>query len=216
MLVLAVAVLSPWWVPPVLRPLAFFRVKHVEVRGTRYASPADVAKALAVDTIRSLWDDTRVLERRVEALAYIREAQVSRHMPSTLVVTVEENVPIALVPTAGGFRAYDEEGRVLSVDPSRTPVDLPVIAKRDTALLRLLGEVRASDPSLFARISEVRRSRSDELMVQLVAVPVRVMANVTVDQLAQIAPVEDDLAKRRVRPFELDLRFKDQVIARIQ
>lgn len=216
MLVLAVAVLSPWWVPPVLRPLAFFRVKHVEVRGTRYASPADVAKALAVDTIRSLWDDTRVLERRVEALAYIREAQVSRHMPSTLVVTVEENVPIALVPTAGGFRAYDEEGRVLSVDPSRTPVDLPVIAKRDTALLRLLGEVRASDPSLFARISEVRRSRSDELMVQLVAVPVRVMANVTVDQLAQIAPVEDDLAKRRVRPVELDLRFKDQVIARIQ
>lgn len=211
-----VAGTAPWWGPAVLRPLAFFRIKHVDVRGTRYASPADVAKALAIDTLRSIWDDTKVLERRVRALPHIREAAVSRRIPSTLVVTVEENIPIALVSGTNGFRAYDEDGRALTLDPSRTPVDLPIIAKRDTALLRLLGEVRASDPSLFARISEVRRTGRDELVMQLVTVPVRTMADVTVDQLAQIAPVEDDLAKRRARPVELDLRFKDQVIARIQ
>ena len=215
-LLIAVAGAAPWWGTAVLRPLAFFRVKHVDVRGTRYASPADVAKALAIDTLRSLWDDTDVLERRVRALPHIRDAEVSRRIPSTLVVTVEENIPIALVPGANGFRAYDEDGRALTLDPSRTPVDLPVIAKRDTTLLRLLGEVRASDPSLFARISEVRRSGRDELVMQLVSVPVRAMVDVTVDQLAQIAPVEEDLGKRRVRPVELDLRFKDQVIARIQ
>jgi len=207
---------APWWGPAVLRPLAFFRVKHVDVRGTRYASPADVAKALAIDTLRSIWDDTKVLERRVRALPHIREAAVSRRIPSTLAVTVEENIPIALVSGTNGFRAYDEDGRALTLDPSRTPVDLPIIAQRDTALLRLLGEVRASDPSLFARISEVRRVGRDELVMQLVTVPVRTMVDVTVDQLAQIAPVEEDLSKRRVRPVELDLRFKDQVIARIQ
>ncbi|MEP7346335.1 MAG: FtsQ-type POTRA domain-containing protein, partial [Gemmatimonadaceae bacterium] len=206
----------PWWGPPLLRPLAFFRVKHVEVRGTRYAPPSDVAKALGVDTMWSLWDDTDVLERRVRALPHVREAEVSRRIPSTLVVTVEENIPIALVPGTDGFHAYDEDGRALTLDPSRTPVDLPIIAKRDTTLLRLLGEVRASDPSLFARISEVRRNGRDELVMQLVTVPVRAMVDVTVEQLAQIAPVEEDLLKRRARPVELDLRFKDQVIARIQ
>ncbi len=209
-------VVTPWWVPPLLRPLAFFRVRQVDVRGTRYASPADIARSLAIDTLYSLWDDTRVLETRVKALPHIRDASVARRIPSTLVVTVEENVPVALVPSGSGFRAYDEDGRALALDPSRTPVDLPIIAKRDTALLRLLGEVRASDPSLFARISELRRSGRDELVMQLVTIPVRAMGDVTVGQLAQIAPVEEDLAKRRARPVELDLRFKDQVIARIQ
>ena len=212
----AMAVTAPWWGPPLLRPLAFFRIKHVEVRGTRYASPAEVAKALAIDTMRSLWDDTRVLERRVRALPHVRDVELSRRIPSTLVVTVEENVPVALVGGTNGFRAYDEDGRALSLDPSRTPVDLPVIAGRDTALLRLLGEVRTSDPSLFARISEVRRNGRNELVMQLVSVPVRAMSDVTVEQLTQIAPVEEDLAKRRAHPVELDLRFKDQVIARIQ
>jgi cell division protein FtsQ len=216
LVILLVGAASPWWVAPLLRPLAFFRVKHVEIRGTRYASPVDVAKALAIDTMRSLWDDTEVLERRVRALPLVREAELSRRIPSTLIVTVEENIPIALVAGAGGFRAYDEDGRALALDLGRTPVDLPVLAKRDTTLLRLLGEVRASDPYLFARISEVRRSGRDELVVQLVSVPVRTMVDVTVDQLAQIAPVEEDLVKRRVHPVELDLRFRDQIIARIQ
>lgn len=212
----AVALSSPWWGPAAMRPMAFFRLRHVEVRGTRYASPAEIAKALSIDTSRSLWDDTRVLERRVRALPHIRDVDVARRVPSTLVVTVEENVPVALAPSSTGYRAFDEEGRELAIDPSRTPIDLPVIARRDTTILRLLGEVRGSDPSLFARISEIRRNGKDELLVLLVSVPVRAMADVTLDQLAQIAPVEQDLSKRRARPVELDLRFKDQVIARIQ
>lgn len=207
---------SPWWGLAVMRPMAFFRLRHVEVRGTRYASPAEIAKALAIDTTRSLWDDTRLLERRVRALPHVRDVDIARRLPSTLVVTIEENVPVALVPSSTGYRAFDEEGRELALDPSRTPIDLPVIAKRDTIILRLLGEVRGSDPSLFARISEIRRSGKDELLMLLVSVPVRAMTDVSVDQLAQIAPVEQDLSKRRVHPMELDLRFKDQVIARIQ
>jgi len=208
--------LIPWWGPAILRPLAFFRVRHIEVRGARYASPADIARALKVDTARSVWDDTRTLEARAEQLPEVRAATISRHLPSTLVVQVEENVPIAFVPTPNGMKAYDEDGRALQIDPSRTPMDLPVISRRDTAVLRLLGEVRASDPSLFARISELRRSGRDELVMQLVTVPVRMMDNVTAERLSQISSVEEDLTRRHARAVELDLRFRDQVIARIQ
>lgn len=208
--------LVPWWGPAILRPLAFFRVRHIEVRGARYASPAEIARALKVDTSRSLWDDTRILETRAEQLPEVRAASISRDLPSTLVVQVEENVPIAFVPTPAGMKAYDEEGRALQIDPSRTPMDLPVISRRDTAVLRLLGEVRASDPSLFARISELRRSGRDELVMQLVTVPVRMMDNVTAERLSQISSVEEDLNRRHAKAVELDLRFRDQVIARIQ
>ena len=45
---------------------------------------------------------------------------------------------------------------------------------------------------------------------------VRALPDVTVGRLADLAPVEADLARRRVRVAEIDLRFRDQVIARLQ
>jgi cell division protein FtsQ len=206
---------SPLWGPRVLRPLAFFRVRHVEVRGTRYAAPAEIARVLAVDTLRSIWDDLDVLEARVRKLPQVRSADVRRSLPGTIVVTVEEHAPVALVPTGSGFRAYDEDGRALPLDPTRGAVDLPIVARPDTALLRLLGELRAANPSLFARVSELRRSGREEVVMKLVTLPVRMMVSVDVDRLEQISYVEQDLRRRRATATELDLRFKDQVIARI-
>jgi cell division protein FtsQ len=46
--------------------------------------------------------------------------------------------------------------------------------------------------------------------------PVRAMTNVTVGRLTEIYPVEEDLARRQRRAAELDLRYRDQVIARLQ
>jgi len=37
-----------------------------------------------------------------------------------------------------------------------------------------------------------------------------------VTRLADIFPVESDLARRQLRAEELDLRYRDQVIARLQ
>ncbi len=53
----------------------------------------------------------------------------------------------------------------------------------------------------------------------LLAIPpvtVRAMLDVAPARLAEIVPVEQDLARRQARAAELDLRFRDQVIARLQ
>jgi cell division protein FtsQ len=41
------------------------------------------------------------------------------------------------------------------------------------------------------------------------------MRDVSVERLAEIEPVEDDLARRQLRAVEIDLRYRDQVIARL-
>jgi cell division protein FtsQ len=43
---------------------------------------------------------------------------------------------------------------------------------------------------------------------------VRATPEVTVDRFKDILPVEADLARNRLRAVELDLRFRNQVIAR--
>jgi hypothetical protein len=44
----------------------------------------------------------------------------------------------------------------------------------------------------------------------------RLPIGLSVERLADIFPVETDLARRQVQVGELDLRYRDQVIARLQ
>ena len=213
---LAAAVTVPWWGPRVLAQLSFFRLRHIEVQGARYLQPADVRARLAVDTSVSVWYPTDVLERRVAAHPQVRRVEIARKLPGTLVVKVTENLPVALVPTAEGMRVVDAAGKRLPIDPSRGRVDLPIVARRDTALLRLLDEVRGHDPVLFDRISNIRRTSRGELLLDLASIAVRARSDLSAPRLADIIPVENDLARRRARATELDLRFRDQVIARLQ
>ncbi|HET7564976.1 MAG TPA: FtsQ-type POTRA domain-containing protein, partial [Gemmatimonadaceae bacterium] len=171
---------------------------------------------LEVDTTMSVWDDVRPLERRIATLPQVSAVTIDRKLPGTLVIHVTEDLPVAFVPSRSGLQAVDSAGRVLPIDASRVDVDLPVIAARDTALLRLLTEVRGSLPSVYDRLSDARRVEGGELVLTLPEAVVRAEAGVTVSRLADIIPVERDLARRGAHVAELDLRFRDQVIARLQ
>jgi cell division protein FtsQ len=215
-IVVALVVSLPWAGPAILRNLVFFRVRKVEIRGAVYLTPSEVLAKLRVDSTANVWDDPSPLVARLMTHPQIRAATVSRKLPSTLVVRVEENLPVALVPNAKGFAVIDGHGMPLPIDPAATKLDLPIVAARDTAIARLLAELRAGYPTLFKRVSEVSREGRNELLVRLPAVRVRALANVTADRLAEITPVEDDLARRHLAVAELDLRYRDQVIARLQ
>lgn len=212
-------ILSPLWAPLLLRRLAFFRVRHVEVVGARYVVPRDVLTRLAVDTMSSVWDPLAPLERRVARHPLVREVRVERKLPGTLVVRIIELAPVALVATPAGLRAYDDAGRALAIDPTTADVDAPVLSggAPDTTMLRLLGAARADAPALYRRVSEMRREGDGgEFLVILDSLPVRTLADVTLHRLADLELVEQDLARRGLRAVELDLRYRDQVIARLQ
>jgi cell division septal protein FtsQ len=207
---------APWWGPLLLRRLDFFRVRRVEVVGARYVQPRDLLARLHVDTTASVWDPLGPLERRVSGHPQVRRVEIERRLPGTLVVNIDEWLPVALVPSAKGLRPYDERGVALPIDPARTLVDAPVLTDRDVFALRLLSALRAGAPGFYARLQTVRPVAGDELLLQLPSLNVRAMKNVTIDRLAEIEPVQDDLARRQLKVAELDLRYRDQVIARLQ
>ena len=208
---------SPLWAPHVLRRLSFFRVRRVEILGTRYTSPAELLERLRVDTTRSVWDPLDPLAARIRTHAQVESVTVTRRLPGTLVVQVRERHPVALVNAPGGLRAVDERGRRLPLDPSRTPVDAPVVtaAPRDTMVYHLLGAMQREAPALYAKLSSIRAVGADEIVLQIADLPVRAMTNVTLARLGDIEPVQRDLTRRQLRAAEIDLRYRDQVIARL-
>ena len=207
---------SPLWAPLLMRRMEFFRVRRVEILGARYAAPSDILARMHVDTSASIWDPTGPLARRIAANPEIQNVEIHRKLPGTLVVDVMERAPVALVPASGGFKVYDDRGVVLPIDPSRVPVDLPVAAERDVPLFRLLAQMRTGLPLLYARVSAARRVNGNELLFELRNDVVRTMEDVTLDRLADIESVEADLGRKQLHAAEIDLRYRDQVIARLQ
>jgi cell division septal protein FtsQ len=156
-------------------------------------------------------------------------------LPGTLVVTIQENQPVALIQGTSGLVPYDSVGHVLPIDPARTNLDLPIVATSDPVLLKLVGAIRYTVPRVFSRIEEVRRTGRDEILLTLSRsqsqrtravgdttafnsgpMRVRIPLGLSVERLADIFPVENDLARRQAHVGELDLRYRDQVIARLQ
>jgi cell division septal protein FtsQ len=243
-LILLLLLLAPasWLARRAASRMDFFQLRSIAVEGTRYLTPDVVVQRLAVDTSRSVWDDTEPLAERVRTMPQVAEVSIRRKLPGTLVVNIRENLPVALAPSPRGLEFVDSSGVVLPIDPARRDIDLPIANQRDKAVLSLLTATRAENPMLYRRISEIAKDGKDGVVLKLspldgarsiqrsatadsvviaTAFPsgtlkVRALVGVSVSRLADIFPVELDLMRRRANVAELDLRYRDQVIARLQ
>lgn len=215
-------VLVLWLVgPSVLRRLAFFRVRQVEVVGVKNLDPDAVLSALRLAPKASVFDDTRLLADRVRGLAGVADARVTRRLPAALKVIVREVEPVALVPGAGGLVAVDAGGRPLPFDPARAAgggggLDLPIAQVADSGIVQVLGRIQAFDPVLFQDIDAVRRfggTRGDVLL-ELGSHRVLLARDAGPEVVQAVVLVARDLAAKARRYAELDARFAGQVVVR--
>lgn len=227
----AAALSAPLWGPAGLRRVGAFQVKRVEVSGTRLLAPHAVLAASGIRAGQNVWDDAAGWEEALRAHPAVAEARVTRRLPGTLRVRVEEKRPVALVE-AGALRPATAAGEVLPIDPSRSAVDLPILrgswadaGGREAArgLLTELGRLAELDPGLLAEVSEVRAGEEGAAVLVLShrLAEIVVPAGLESGRLAQLRAVLGDL-ERRGAPAEaprpaarVDLRFRDQIVVRL-
>jgi len=224
----ATLALGVWEAPPALRTLDGFRVRRVEVMGTRFLPPHVVVAAAGLAQGASVFDPSGVWEERVERLHLVRSARAHRRLPATVVIEVEERRPVALVRTPE-LRPVDRHGQILPIRTAGRRIDLPVVDgvtgltaagrvadTRVRALVAFAGRTAELEPSLADRLSEVGL-RDGVLRLALrdpagasVILPPRPEAL----HLAELRIALADLAARgeleRVR--HIDLRYRDQAI----
>src|SRR3989454_5099918 len=96
------ALLALGWLaaPLVLRHVAFFQVRQIELLGVRNLAPDAVIAALRLPDEASVFSDTRMLADRVRGLAGVADARVVRRVAAGARGGGEEGEPPG--PAAGG------------------------------------------------------------------------------------------------------------------
>ncbi|HUA09702.1 MAG TPA: FtsQ-type POTRA domain-containing protein [Candidatus Acidoferrales bacterium] len=97
--------LATW---PALRP------HRVEVVGNRVVSESAILQSAQIDYGENMWlQNAHGMAARIEAIPYIDSASIRRMLPSTLVITVTERAPYALIVDGGSLVTVDHTLRVL-------------------------------------------------------------------------------------------------------
>jgi cell division protein FtsQ len=141
---------------------AQFAVKNIEIDGATHTPRA------ALDAITKQYcgmnlfklDIARV-RRDLGALAWVRRVDIEARIPDTLRIKIAERTPVALVLSDGPVHYVDDDGVTFAeLSPAVGDDDLPIISNaRGGELARciaLLRDLRARDPRLYARVSEIR------------------------------------------------------------
>jgi cell division protein FtsQ len=107
---------------------AGFGVKRITLTGQLHATDAAITAALGAgpDTMM-LGFDTDAAKARLEAVPWIRHAQVMRLLPSTLQVVLEERTPYAIWQNKGQTYVVDAEGVVLAPALREAYAGLPLV-----------------------------------------------------------------------------------------
>lgn len=200
--------------PHALRRVPFFDVRQVELVGLRYLVPQRVLEALEIGPDRSLFDDSAELERRAVGLPGVVSARVERRVPGTLRLVLVEKQPIAFAPGPAGLVPLDGDARPLPYDPAATGLDLPLVERPDTVLVRALAHVRATDSELYDEVDAVRRGSGGTVILELGPQRVFLRAFSTTYEIRAAEAVRRHLVLTG-RPFaQLDARYAGWVVVR--
>jgi cell division protein FtsQ len=107
---------------------AGFGVKTITVEGQRHVTDAELTAALAAGpATMMLGFDTDAAKARLEQVAWVKQAQVMRLLPSTLQVVIEERVPYAVWQSKGQTYVIDAGGAVIAPAVREAYAGLPLV-----------------------------------------------------------------------------------------
>lgn len=198
---------------------AGFGVKRITVTGKLHTTDAAITAALGagLDTMM-LGFDTDVAKTRLEAVPWIRHAQVMRLLPSTLQVVLEERTPYAIWQRRGQTYVVDAEGVVLAPALREAYANLPLV----------VGEgAPASAVQLFDELAEFAELKRDVVAAIRVGdrrwslklasgVEIMLPDDSVAEALASLTRLDEERGVLKRDIAAVDLRLLDRITVRLR
>jgi len=147
-----------------------FTIETIEVLG------AETLSAQQVSEVAGVWKGAPLLglklkeiEGRLLADPRILRAEATRVLPTKLRLRIEESIGLAVLPYHVGFIEIDRSGRIVSIVPNFSLVNLPIITGLSVSNVvlgsTLTGEVFEGARDAMAAIPSSVRARTSELHI---------------------------------------------------
>jgi cell division protein FtsQ len=213
-----------------LQQMSGLTLAKISVEGAHYLTEDQVIAAAKAPLGENMFKlDLSDISSKVGGLSWVKRVFVERRLPKSLLISVEERQPLALLDH-GELYAMDAEGRILSPSETLTGEDLPVVSGLNftpdavgttvaAASLKpavdFLTFLKHQDGSLAQDVSEVNLSEPGCLKVTFIdGVVARFNPVVTEDELRHMALVLGDLNLKGKKAASLDFRYTDEVLVR--
>lgn len=199
-----------------------FAIQHIEISGAVHTPRAALDAVTRQYAGLNLFAvDIARVRRDLGALAWVRHVDISEKVPDTLRIRIEERTPVALLEHGGVIDYVDQDGVTFAeLSPAVGDADLPVIDGASgadlTRSVALLRDLRAHDPQLYARISEVRpiAPASFAIFDRELAAFVYVNASDVSQKWRDLRAIIDAESLKRGDLAYADLRFDGRVIVK--
>ncbi len=160
--------------------------------------------------------DLEAARKRIERLAWIKSATVERMLPDTILLSIEERLPLALWQDRGRFHLIDQEGQIILNEGLERFSDLLVVVGEDAPqnAAKLLGLLQ-TQPHLMDLVESAVRVGARRWNVRLRGgVDVRLPAKDASVAWSSLAEYEREHGVLRRGVQILDLRLPDRLIIR--
>jgi cell division protein FtsQ len=112
---------------------AGFAVSKIDINGLRYTPRLAVHAALGANDGAILFTDLDEIRARIEAISWVKQAQVIRKLPDRLEVLIVERKPFAIWQHRGRLAIIDEQGLELTGQGVDRFTDLPLVVGEGAA-----------------------------------------------------------------------------------
>lgn len=193
---------------------AGLRVEEVTVEGRNRTAPQDILSALGVARGQFIFDlDIEAARTEIERLEWVERAVVSRRLPDTIHVQIEEREPFAVWQRGGRLSLVDRRGDPITDFGLEAFAHLPLVvghgAQRNAAAL--MDELMAR-PSIAARVQAAVRVSDRRWNLKLQnGIEVRLPATGLGGSLGKLARLdaENGLLSREI--LAVDLRVPGRI-----
>jgi len=143
----------------------YFRISAVDVIGVERADKDEIARAVGVTVGESVLEtDLLAMRDRLEAVTWVKSAEVIRELPSKIVIRVEEHMPVGVIIDGNEARFVDPDGMIAVMNEA---VDsYPLFVDMNTAE-EIIGAARLMETLLgygVATLESVAVVSSDPMM----------------------------------------------------
>ena len=204
-----------------------FKLQEITVVGSHLLTPEEVVIRSGLTQGTNLFDaNLKTATDSIVAHPLVRSALLLRRPPDSLVISVEERVPIALVSTEQGLLGFDRDAT--SFELPNVPFDLPIVTGLGSVLsdstlseyavrrhvARFIETAQSRHPLFWSRVSEVCLVTAEEGDLILAdGMTLKVRLDGVSDQIKNYRAF---MASGYVLPEDLayvDLRYRNQVVA---